>query len=705
MAKENSLVVKISEFIAKYFLYAAVFLTPIIFAPWTAEALDFNKQAVLVVLIFVALFAWMLKALVLGKFQLNKSKINIAVGILFLVYLFSTIFSVSRYGSFWGWPQSTADSLLSVILVLLAYFLATNVLKRENIYSLAATLSASIVIAQIIGILQIFGIFFHFNTIGSPGSLGFLCAVALPLATAMLIASKKWWKILFGVQILLSAVIFFLLNYSFIWWIVILGSVLMVVFGVFKRDFFDGRWMALPMFFMTVALFFLILSPQIPWLSQRTSEINLSQSATFKIALQTVRESPLFGSGPGTFFYGFSKFKDPDFAKTPLWNVAFSQGASKVLTDLATVGFLGLDVLVAIFAMVLYFGSKHLILQKISRAMPAVEKEEAKFYWILALGIFVALAVESLGFILYNSNLSLNFVFFFAIACLVLLALPDKKDFELKSSSLPTLVITFSFTLAFIFGMGLLLLDSQRYFADVKYARAMSLYQAKNTKDGLKNLEGAASMNGASDLYFRQLSQAYLVELKNLAQEAKNGMSEDQKKSFQQMIGNAVNSAKIATDLNPKNAVNWANRANVYQNLSGLIADSNKWAMDAYNQAINLDPNDPYLFAQEGLLDFVSSQNLPADQAEQKTKLLSSAKDVLEKAVHLNPNYSNGLYSLGLVYDALGQKEKALETFSIVQQLNPSDTAVPKIISNIKAGLPALQQPASSPTPTPKPKQ
>ena len=107
MAKESSLTIRICNWLVKYSIYAVIFLMPILFLPWTADVLDFNKQTVLILLGFVALFAWMLRTLVSGKFEINNSKIHIVVGVLFLACLLATIFSVNKYGSFWGWPQIT----------------------------------------------------------------------------------------------------------------------------------------------------------------------------------------------------------------------------------------------------------------------------------------------------------------------------------------------------------------------------------------------------------------------------------------------------------------------------------------------------------------------------------------------------------------------------------------------------------------------
>ena len=104
---------------------------------------------------------------------------------------------------------------------------------------------------------------------------------------------------------------------------------------------------------------------------------------------------------------------------------------------------------------------------------------------------------------------------------------------------------------------------------------------------------------------------------------------------------------------------------------------------------------------QEGNVNFISASKLAADQQDQKNQLLSQAQSELEKAVSLNPSYSDAMYSLGLVYDASGQKDKAIQEFTAVQQLNPQDKTVPQILANLKAGLPALQSsvPPSSKTP------
>ncbi|MGA2418345.1 MAG: tetratricopeptide repeat protein [Candidatus Staskawiczbacteria bacterium] len=706
MAKELSLALRICDWFAKYSIYAAIFLMPIFFLPWTADVLDFNKQALLILLVFVALFAWMLKVLILGKFEVNASKMHVVVGIMFLIYLLATIFSVNQYGSFWGWPQSSSESLLTLIGLAVFYFLVSNTFSKKNIFTGAAILSISALIAEFVGFFQLSGLFLpfdfaksvSFNTIGSVGSLGFFAAILLPLTIVMLIIAKNWWRLLFAVELILSALILFLINYSIIWWAVIIGSVVVMVFAIVKRNTFDGRWMALPMFFLAVSLFFILLNPQIPWIAQKANEVFLSQGASSGISLQAIKERPIFGSGPGTFSYDFSKFKDPSFSGSSLWNVIFSQATSKVLNDLASAGLFGFIALLALMAFPIFYGVKFLVSEKtLNSEVP--QAQLPKIYWILTLGVLTALAAQAITYFLYNSNVVLSFLNFFMIACLVGLITSEKKGYELRPSSVLTLAITFIFTLVFIFGLGLLILDGQRYVAEVNYYFGLALWQSGNKDAGQKRLESAASINPSSDLYFRQLSQVYLSLLQDELQNVKGTPSDTEKTKVQTLISNSVNAAKIAANLNPESSSDWANLGYVYQSLNGFIGDSSTWALSSYDQALKLDPNDPYLLSQEGTVDYISAEALGSDKADQKSQLLSQAQAKLEKSVALNPNYSNGLYTLGLVYDALGKKDKAIAEFTKVQQLNPKDTTIPKILSNLNAGLPALQSPPATTPP------
>lgn len=697
MAEQTSLVFKICERISKYSLLAAIFLVPLFFLPWTSEALDFNKQAVAGLLLAVSMFSWMIKALVSGKFHLNLSKINIAIGAFFLIYILSTLFSVNRQGSFWGWPQLTADSLISLIIFTAAYFLALNLFSKRDVYVALSVFLVSAFVAQIIGILQILGVYLpfsfaaspSFNTIGTPGALGFFSAIILCITIAMMVQGNKWQRIFSALQIFASAVILFLVNFPMIWWTVILGMAIILIFGVIKRDLFDGRWLALPMFFLAISLFFALLNPQIPGLTQKTNEVFLSQEASLKIAEQALRQNPILGSGPGTFSYDFSKFKNQDFSKTSLWSIVFPTASSKVLTDLATTGILGILGTLALCGFIIFYGIKYLFFDKFA--------EESKNFMILALGLFAALVSEILMFFFYNANFVLGFAFFVILGCFVNIATNKGKQYGLKSSSITTLITAFAFALIFTFGLGILFLGGQRYIAEIYYYNGLNSLQQNDIDAGIKNIGYAASLNPHSDLYLRQLSVLYLAKISNELQNISSEISDDQKNELQQLLANSVNAARAAADINPNNAINLSTSGYVYQNLLGLIPDADKWALQQYDEALKIDPNNPYIWMQRGNVSLMLVQRLSQDQLNQKNQLLSDAQKDLEKATELNPNYSDALYSLGLVYDAQGSRSKAIETFTLIKQLNPDDKTIAQILINLNAGRSAFNSQSTPP--------
>ena len=703
MAKE-SFILKFCDFITKYFIYALIFLIPIFFLPFTSDALDFNKQALLILLVFVSFFSLLVKFLIVGKIELKKGKMNLVAGILFLVYLLAMIFSIYFRGSFWGIPGQVTESITTVIGLFIFYFLIVNTFSEKNVITSLTVLFFSALIAELLGVFQLFSLFIipldftksvSFNTIGSVGSLGFFAAILLPLSIVLIIITKKWWKILFAIEIVLSTLILILVNYSIIWWVLVAGVVLILILGVLKRNLFDGRWMVLPMFFLTISLIFLFFSPLSSLqISQKANEVFLSQDAGWNIATQALKQNPLLGSGLGTFAYDFSKFKNTSFSASSLWSYTFNKSSSKFLTVLTTTGVLGILALLVFIILPIFYGIKFIVVQKST----ASANSEAGMRNILLLGLSVALIEMFIAFIFYNSNLTLDFILFFVIALLVNLIHTKKKEYVLTPSSVFTLTITLSFVVFFILGLIFMILIGQRYTAEVNYYNGLVSYSGGQKTEGLKDIETAVNLNPKSDLYFRQLSQIYLLNLQDEISNTKSAPTDQQKKDVQAYVSNSINAGKIATDLNPKDVANWSSRGYVYQNLFGISQDASKWAISSYDSALKLDPNNPYLFLQEGNVYFAESLSATADQ---KNQLLGQAQTQLEKSINLNPNYSDALYSLGLAYDAQGQKDKAVASFVKLQQLNPKATAIQDIINNINSGKPALQLIATPKVATP----
>ena len=110
-----------------------VFLTPILFLPWTTSVLELNKG--LLVLLAVAgtgLIAWLLALVSSGRFAWRPNVFDKGVLAVLGATLVATIFSLSRFNSLFGAPNNLAASLMMVSAFSIIYFLIVNSVEDEG---------------------------------------------------------------------------------------------------------------------------------------------------------------------------------------------------------------------------------------------------------------------------------------------------------------------------------------------------------------------------------------------------------------------------------------------------------------------------------------------------------------------------------------------------------------------------------------------
>lgn len=679
--------VDICERVSKISIYLLIFLMPILFLPWTANVLEFNKQAALIILTFISFFAWLLKVLISGKAKINLSIVYIPAALTLLVYSLSTVFSWWRYGSFWGWPQVTSEGLVSIVGLVLVYVLIANIFNRKEMFYLASTLTLSGVLAMIFGVFQLFGKYLFsigftkavsFNTIGGIANLGIFAAVLLPLSMMLLVTSKKnLFRVFFAVAILAEAVTLLVVNIPIVWWLVIIGSALVFAFAMQRRDVFDSRWLIMPMFFLSLALLFSFFKFSIPGIPERPVEVYLKQMPSFQIALKSLQTNPVFGTGPGTFSYAFARYKDTDFNAGDFWNANLDWAGSKFLTVLSTTGALGALAFIVLIGFFIYFGIIFLLkkshVENIS--IGAEEDLDKTFLWNLGIGLFISFMVLSIAYFLYSSNVTLDFVYFALMALFVGLLYPAKKEFTLKSSSFTTLIFTFVTTIIFVFGLGIMILEGQRYVSAISYLNGVKLWQEGKSELSLKSLGRAATISPAVDLYWREIAQAYLQNIDIIANNS--SLSQDQKRqTLQFSVNQCVNAAKTATEVNPKNPINWSLRGSVYQNLIGTVGGTKDWSVQAYEEALKLEPANPSYPTQAGVSVLREAGNLSEQEKDKKSILLDEAKKYFEEAITLKSDYAAAHFQLARIYMDQNKEDEMVDSLEKAKESAPYDVGL-----------------------------
>ncbi|MBU3895848.1 tetratricopeptide repeat protein [Patescibacteria group bacterium] len=517
--------------------------------------------------------------------------------------------------------------------------------------------------------------------------------------------------------------------------------VLLIAFGMHKREHYDNRILTIPMFFLALAVFFIAIKPSIGFLPEPPIEINLLQKPSISMGFKALKESPVFGSGLGTFAYDFSKYKAKEFNSSSFWGMRMNTASSKVLTLIPTAGVMGILIFLSLIVWVAYSAGKYFIFSK----------KEDPFVWNMALAVFIGFCILSVGFFLTGSNLTIDFLFFFFAAIMVLLISPEKKSCKLEMSSLSALFTTFLFTIIFIFGLGMLILMGQKYTAEVFYASGLRQAEQGNIDQAISSIGKAVGLNPDSDLYLRQISQLYAYRSVQIANNF-DISDEEKSQAVQMLIGNAINAAKMAADVNPNNVDNWSNKGDILQSLVGAVQNAAESAVSAYDQAIILDPVNPYHLAQKAAV-YLANANISEEdnlslareelnkalelkpdyatalyqmslvlEAEGKTdeaiksledsvraapfdlgltfqlgllyynnESYDKAQQAFERILSLNPNYSNALYYLGLTNYKQGKSENAIENITKVLELNQDNETVKKVLSNLKAGKPPLE--------------
>lgn len=742
--------------IAKTAIYVLVFLLPLFFLPWTNNVLEFNKQTLLFILIFISLICWLLNCLISNKLEINLSFLNFPVIVLLLISGLSVIFSVSRYGSFWGLPLPISSSFLSLLCFVSFYFLIANLFKKKDTLFLFLTLFVSGFFAALFFILQVFGKFIFpfdfakiasFNTIGTVNSLAIYFSLLLILTLSLFFFVNRLFKIIFGIFAFFLLFCLLLINSKISWLILLFGAAVLFVFSaIILKRVGKQRFITFIMVFLAIALFFTVFrfslpgAPAIP-----ADESSLSQKTGIEILRHIPITTFILGSGPGTFTFNWSKYKSSDF-----WADRFGTAPSEILERIITTGVLGI---LALFLLVFVFLKPNLdfLLKKI-------DKEGVRDYF-LGLGIFAAFIALIFGFFLYPANLSISMLFWLLVGSRALIEKEEKKIWSLSASLNKGLILSFVFVLILVLGFGISVLYFQGYLAEVRYFQGIKAWQRGDNISSTNYISQAVNFNPKMDFYQRDLSQIYLIRLKELL--LRTDLSQQEMISqAQSLIAGAVNSASQATRLDLNNVANWAVRGFVYRNIIGISGGADDWAIKSYQKALELEPANPYFLTEIGRVylarfDLLSQQQKEAEARENiglarenfekaislksnyapahfqiamiyiregkiqeaidKLELtkqaapsdtgllfqlgllyynnnqLEKAKAELETTVLLDPNYSNARYYLGLIYDRERNREQAIVQFERIEQFNPDNQEVKKILTNLRTGKSALE--------------
>lgn len=690
--------------ISRWALLAMIGLAPLVFVPITQLPIGTGKELFVFGAILIALFAYLGRILIEGKFRYPGHLLTSAFGVLIVAWFLSSFFSVNSWASFIG-TWSSFDSFASIVLFsVLAYLVASSFDRRDLVMSVLIFLGGLAVLG-VFEILQFFNFFIlpwsfaktvAFNTVGTINDLGLLFAFGLIFSVGMLASLEisSLLKKFLAASVLVFLVNLLFINFIFIWIGVVLAMIVLISFfsaGLAQGFKEEGQGLqlvyfrkaGLPTVILLLALLFIFIPSPLSRFVPVPPEVSLSHKATLGIALETVKSSRfLFGSGPNTFWYDYALNKPDSINNTIFWNTNFPQGASVISTWLNTVG--GLGILAVLFLMAVFFwtGLKTGALKQSTRSITNV----------LAQASFVSVFFMFVMWFLYNTNFTNMALTFWGVGLFLTSSLYFShesgetqkrfKEIALFTSPQKTFLLSLLVVVLMAASVAAIYGEVERYAGEYYFSKALEANAARNATATIDSLTKAISFWSYDERYWQSLGQAIFFQLNALFAE-KNIAQDVLRARFQSITSSAIQAAKKAGELNPVNPSNSVLLGSIYENLVPLeVASAGEFAIQSYSRAISLDPKNPGNYvavarvyvAQADLIDArMRTSGASSDLIQQRNATFVKAESQLAKALELKNDFAPARFLLVQVFDREGKIGDAVSNAEQIVRSNPND--------------------------------
>ncbi|MFA4954651.1 MAG: tetratricopeptide repeat protein [Patescibacteria group bacterium] len=697
-AFQPALAIKILNTISSVCLYLVVFLMPLWFLPQTLDVLELNKQTLLAALTMIALLCHIGAAILERRMTITRSWMHLVVLMFGLGYLVTSLFSEDRYLSMVGNFGQMQWAFASIACFVVLYFILVNKVRSTSfLYHLILAFLGSAVVAALYGILQINGAYAlgwlfpalsakTFNTVGTLNSLGVFLSVAIVLASSLMVLGCKDQKCVLGrsskgsllakilvwVAILLPLVYVAMIDFWVCWAAILFGTLLLVAISTIRtRAVKHPIKLIVPGLICAVSVIFLIWST--PFKLSLPAEVAPSMTHSWDIAKQALRSNPVFGTGPGTWIYDYSQYRSPSVNTSPFWTYRFERGYSTFLTLLPTIGLVGITLWLM------------LVISAIVKSILHLLKEKDDDQWQAYLTVFVGWATVVFSAFFYNYNLAHHFLFWFLLGLLGTLVARGKFNLDGQAKPAYMGLLSIIFILVTVGSVSVLWLSGQRLVADADYSKAVLTYRdGKPIQQSIDKLNSAVALNSLNDAYYRNLSQAYLIQLNEKIVPNPNA---DQAKEISALVSASVDTARKATEVSPKNVDNWSNLAVIYQSIASFTRGADEFAIKNFQEAAKLEPNNPtfadeigkiYIMRADAYATLLNTKDEKA-RADAQTKMvaeLDHAAEYLNQAVQLKGDFALAHYNLAIMYERQNKLPEAIAKMELVLAADSTDVGV-----------------------------
>jgi len=362
--------------------------------------------------------------------------------------------------------------------------------------------------------------------------------------------------------------------------------------------------------------------------------VYLDMTSAWVIAVETLKNSPLFGVGLGNFVEAFSRFRPASFNMTPLWSNSFGVSMSGLLHWWTELGTVGLAIICAIIVMVWK------------------KRKESGFAEVAVLGIIVLLLPPTFLTI---------FLLFWVMASgwgetkTVKLMLPlGEKGFNV----MPYIVSVLLLVVSGFCGYKMI----RAMMADY-YWRQSLVASSKNDGTNTYNFQiKAIAMNSNLSDYRAMYAQTNLALAQNfLSGTETKDITEENKQKASTLVQQAVREAQAAVNLDKNVSAYWSNLGAIYKSLIGSVDSTLDWSVQSYQQASALDSVSPTIPMELGSIAYGSGD-------------YASAERYFEDSIKNKKDYANAWYNWAYAAKKQNKLQDAVTRLEQAVKLVPTDS-------------------------------
>ncbi|MFP4539671.1 MAG: tetratricopeptide repeat protein [Candidatus Paceibacterota bacterium] len=661
-------------------LVAFAFLIPIFFIP--SPFFNFTAGKILLLISFVSVVALLLVMFMLrsGRAEIPKNPIFLAALSIPIVYLLSSIFSVSGFSLSIAGYGSEAYTFSAITFFFLLFFLTWFFFQKNAhvFYFYLAVLGSGLVLALFFLLRFIIGSDFlslgffdslNASPLESWSAVGVLFGIILVLSifTFEMFRMRSIFRWILGLVMLIS--LFFLVLTGITWYWVAIAIVLLlsIFYQVTEEDREDASgipFLSVVVLFISIAFVFFgsPLSNALSGVMEVSSDdLRPSAAATVHVAKSTILEDPLktaLGAGPMDFSYQWMQHKPEGIMGTRFWNAEFGQGFSFLSSVPVTTGVVG--VLAWVSFIVLY------LLAILKGFFQPFRDIFTRYVFITSASASILLLIALFMTLLPSALLALFFMFA-AIPLAVmarekrLATVPLEFNRKNRKGSVNMIVAIVMAGLLLLFGAFLV----KNTISGVFFERsAFSFYGEGDVESAESNFTWAVSLS-EQDRYYRTAAEYPLERIREAVARVQAGdMSEE---DYAGVIRSSFNLARgrasEATEIREVGYRNWLTLGNIYQemlpfNFSDI--DPYQEASQAYEKAREHNPNNPGLVLQLARLEFTNGN-------------LEGAKKYNDEALEMKPNYANAIFFNSRIAIEEGNLDEAKESVQQAISLEPYD--------------------------------